>query len=225
MPAPGPDKELCGAQRPNKPKGVTCRLVAGYKTDHLGVGRCYRHGGATESHERSAQMVIARQACVRLGVPIPADEADPGLILIGLVREAAGNVEFYRSLVADLPTHPHPDDEWEDKDGNVHVKQGKTGIYGRTYHQSGIPTGEAKPHVLVVMYNEERDRLARFVKEVLGAGIEERRVRLEEADARTLMEGFSKAVTAAKLSPEQTEVLRRVFADHLRQSRAPGLAG
>ena len=42
----------------------------------------------------------ARRECIRLGVPI--DDADPGGTLLALVREAAGNVEFYRSLVAEL---------------------------------------------------------------------------------------------------------------------------
>lgn len=36
----------CGAQLRKKP-GVFCRQPAGYKTPHLGEGKCYLHGGLT----------------------------------------------------------------------------------------------------------------------------------------------------------------------------------
>ena len=189
----------CGAA---KRKGGTCTQAAGWGTDHPGIGKCKLHGGSTPNHQRSAQLELARQAITRLGQQIPEDEATPTLIMIGLVRESAGNVEFYRRAVA---TDDPQDLIWRETGPGGAAKQVKS--------------------VWLVVYDEERDRLARYIKEAIGLGIEERRLRLEEADARTLMEGFSKAVTAAKLSPEQTEVLRRVFADHLRQSRAPGLAG
>lgn len=216
MPAPGPDKALCGAQRSNQPEGATCRQVAGYRTTHPGVGHCYRHGGCTPTQVRGAQIEIARRECDRLGVPI---DTDPGDALIGLVREAAGNVEFYRSLVADLPTHPErlTNDEGESRT--------RTGVYGPTFHQSGIPTGEAKPHVLVVLYNEERDRLAAFAQAALKAGVEERRIRLAEADAQKLMAGVVVGLQRAKVSPEQAEEFRRGFAEYLRQHELAGVAG
>lgn len=187
---------------------------------------CRTHGAAAPQTKAKAEERVAieaaRRACDRLGVPLPPEEGDPGTILIGLVREWAGNVEFYRTLVGELPTHPEPPTFERGDDGKLHFVPGDPGVYGPTYHQSGIPTGEAKPHVLVVLYAEACDRLARYCKEALAAGIEERRIRLEEADARTLMAGFTRAVNAAQLTPEQTEVLRRVFADHIRQSSAAG---
>ncbi len=195
-----PGHDRCGARK--KGGDGCCARPAGWGTDHPGLGKCKLHGGSTPNHQRSAQLELARQAITRLGQQIPEDEATPTLIMIGLVRESAGNVEFYRRAVA---TDDPQDLIWRETGPGGAAKQVKS--------------------VWLVVYDEERDRLARYIKEAIGLGIEERRVRLEEADARTLMEGFSKAVTAAKLSPEQTEVLRRVFADHLRQSRAPGLAG
>lgn len=209
--------EACGAKTR---KGIPCAQPAGFGTTHVGVGKCKWHGGSTPNHRRSAAIELQRRACDRLGIPVPPEEGDPGALLLGAVREAAGNVEFYRSLVEELPTHPEPG-RWEtDATGIRYFRQGDPGVYGPTYHQSGIPTGEAKPHILVVLYNEERDRLVRYSKEALAAGVEERRIRLEEADARDLMTAFSKGIHAAKLSPEQTEVLRREFANHLRRSRA-----
>lgn len=209
---------LCGATKRN---GGTCSQAAGWGTTHPGIGKCKLHGGSTPNHQRSAQMELARRECVRLGVPI---DMDPGDAMIGLVREAAGNVEFYRSLVAELPVHPEPDTFESDDDGG-HWKQGKIGIYGRTYHQSGIPTGEAKPHILVVLYNEERDRLAAFAQAALKAGVEERRVRLAEADAQKLMAGVVVGLQRAKVSTEQAEEFRRGFAEYLRQHELAGVAG
>jgi hypothetical protein len=92
VPVPGPDKELCGAQLPNQDEGTTCRLVAGYRTDHLGIGRCYRHGGSTPTHVRAAQREIARRECQVLGIEV---EIDPGEALIRAVWEAEGNLAFY----------------------------------------------------------------------------------------------------------------------------------
>lgn len=152
MPKAGPDKQLCGAQRPNQPKGVTCTQRAGWGTDHPGIGKCKRHGGATHTHIAAAEEQLARQECVRLGIPIRMNAAEA---MVQEIEEAAGNVAFYRSLVAELPTHPTPDlfvvDE-NDPEDNGHWERGAPGVYGPTYHQSGVPTGEAKAHILVSLY-------------------------------------------------------------------------
>jgi hypothetical protein len=213
----------CGAKlKQPKPEWLWCTNRAGYKTNHPKIGRCHLHGGKTETHNQAAAVEVMRRACDRLGVPI--ENADPGGTLIDLVREAAGNVEFYRSLVGELPIHPGPDRfvaGGADDDGveiEAHWERGESGVYGRTYHQSGIPTGEAKRHILVQMYDDERDRLARYSKEALNAGVEERRVRLQEADAREFFEGIGAAIKAAKLTPEQTEVFRATLIARFRGS-------
>lgn len=195
MPAPGPDKELCGAQLPKRPQGTTCKQPAGHGTKHLGVGCCSRHGGNTESHEKAAGVELARRECVTLGIPV---DTNPAEALLRSVREAAGNVEFYRQLVQELPTHPADDvlvpaTIVANEDGTTgqiaaHWERGDPGVYGRTYHVSGMPTGEAKPHVLVQLYNEERKHLAAVATAALRAGVQERFVQLAEAQAGTLAE-------------------------------------
>lgn len=45
---PGRLVKLCGAKREN---GTTCRLVAGWGTDHLGEGHCRKHGGNHPAHK------------------------------------------------------------------------------------------------------------------------------------------------------------------------------
>jgi hypothetical protein len=211
VPKAGPGKTLCGAQLPNKPKGTTCHNVAGFRTDHIGVGRCYRHGGRTESHQRGAETALARIECEKLGVPI---EVDPGEALMRELWETAGNVAFYRALVQALPAHPELDVYEHDEDGG-HWERGQPGVYGRTYHVSGVPTGEGKPHVLVTLYNDERAHLTAVATAALKAGVEERRVRMAESDATQIFEAQVAALRAIGRE-DQLDEFRRAFAAALR---------
>ena len=213
----GTDAEVCGAQRANQPSGTLCQNVAGERTSHLGVGRCSLHGGSTPTHEKSAQVELARRACDRLGIPI---EVSPVESLLDAVYEAAGNVEFYRGLVAELPTHPEPDEMVGlDDNGKPQYRRGESGVYGRTYHVSGIPTGEAKPHVLVAMYNDERDRLAKYRHDAISLGIETRRVQLEENRAVEVFRAVSEALATMGLSDRFSE-FRELFANALNSGRS-----
>lgn len=212
----GSDKELCAAQLPNKPQGVTCKQPAGYRTPHLGTGRCYRHGGSTPSHVKSGQIELARRECDRLGIPI---EIDPTEALLREVWETAGNVEFYRMLVQQLPTHPEDDEITGYTDDMKPIyKRGEPGIYGRTYHQSGIPTGESKRHILVQMYEDERKHLVDVASAAVRLGIEKRRVDLEENRAIEVFRAVTQALTAMGLG-ERFDEFRGLFASALASGR------
>jgi hypothetical protein len=234
MPAPGPDKELCGAKTPTG-KYPTCHQTAGANTDHLGIGRCWRHGGRTESHQKSASLEIARQECVTLGIPVETTPADA---LMEEVWEACGNVAFYRGLVQALPTHPAPDlyidpadiaeeglvDPPPEADEKGHWERGEIGIYGPTYHVSGIPTGEAKEHILVRLYNEERKRKLDAAAAALRAGVDERRLRIAEADAERIMSSQMAAFKAMGLA-DRLEEFRGHFARFLAAGDEPAHLG
>lgn len=166
MPKAGPDKQLCGGQRLNQPPGTLCTQRAGWGTAHPGVGYCKRHGGATGSHTRAAQKEIARQEVARLGLssdiePMPVDPREA--LALELWRSHF-NVTVLEALVGKLGLH-------------------EGGIYGKTYHVSGIETGEAKPHVLVAMYNAERQHLTSVALSAHKAGVEERRVQIQQDTA------------------------------------------
>lgn len=98
MPAPGPGKALCGAQRPNQPKGVTCKLVAGHRTDHVGTGYCWRHGGLTPSHKTAAEREQARQACELFGLEMA--DRDPGEVLLGEVTRTCRSIAWHETELA-----------------------------------------------------------------------------------------------------------------------------
>lgn len=176
----------CGAKR--KQGGEPCRKPAGWGTPHK-TGRCKLHGGNTPTHVEAAKVELARQECATLGIPV---ESDPGEALLGELAETMGNVAFYRQLVQQLPTHPERskrvevvDDDGEpilDEHGEAKTEweQGRTGVYGPTFHVSGIPTGEAKPHILVVLYNQERKHLVEVAAAALKADVDVRRIEVFE---------------------------------------------
>jgi hypothetical protein len=77
-------------------------------------------------------------------------------------------------------------------------------------------SAEAKPHVFVVLYNEERDRLARLAKDCAALGLDERRVRVAEATTERLYDATAKALGAAGLSAEQRAAFSKALAAELR---------
>ncbi len=206
--------DSCGAKTRG---GTPCQRRAGAGTDHVGIGCCKLHGGCTPSHQAFASRELARRACVQLGVSL---DVHPAEALVREVCETAGNVEFYRSLVQELPTHPDPDVYIEphvDDDGELvegRWERGDAGVYGRTYHVSGIPTGEAKPHILVTLYNEERKHLLAATTAALKAGVEARRVRLAEQEASLVAEGFRAFAIALGHDPAEPKV-REAFRTQL----------
>jgi len=94
----GPDKDICGAQRANQPEGVVCQNVAGERTDHLGIGRCYRHGGSTESHNKAARVeILDRDARKLLAIEGFEPIVDPFTEL----SELAGEVKKLKNVLRD----------------------------------------------------------------------------------------------------------------------------
>lgn len=83
---------------------------------------------------------------------------NPVQALLNLVSEAAGNVAYYRAKVAAL------------------------GDDLTVAHR--IQTEEAK--TIVRLYNEERDRLAKYSKLCIDVGISERAIRIEEKQAENM---------------------------------------
>lgn len=156
-----------------------------------GIDKCRLHcGQKTTVAKRKGQENIARGKIGELLASLGYDgDADP---LLGLIREvgrASMAVEVLGGQVAEL----------EEVHGPNHL-------------------GDGAPHILVTMWNEERDRLARYCKLAIDAGIAERQVRVAEAQARMLA-GVITAVLEdrkLKLTPKQQEVGKKVAADHLR---------
>lgn len=208
----------CGAQKANDP-GSHCTRPAGWGTDHPSIGRCKWHGGATPSHNVAAERELLIRDCKVLGLPL---DITPEQALLDAVKEAAGNVRFYRAMVQELPQHPTPDEYLPPEEGEEKGRweRGEPGIYARTYHISGLPTGEAKAHILVALYNAERDRLDTYVKTALQHKVSERLVALAEADAAAVAQAQINALLAMGLAA-RLEEFRLSFYEHLQPHIEP----
>ena len=160
------------------------------------------HAGSTPNGVKSARVELLRQAARRLGIP---REVEPGQALLELVWEAAGNVEFYRDLVAGL-------------EGGDGVGAHGSGLYGALRHQTGFETGEAKRHVLVQMYDDERDRLKEYASTVVKVGLAERQVQVAEVQAALVARVVMGLLDDPELglSREQRDVGRRLAGRHMR---------
>ena len=182
---------------------------------------CDKHGGAAPRARakalREREEGKIRREVQRLGIPI---EIDPTEALLGEIWETVGNIEFLRNLVQELPTHPDDDKivGFNDKNDAPIYERGEPGIYGKTYHLSGTPTGEAKMHVLVQMYNDERKHLVNVTSAAIRLGIEERRVNLEENRAAEVFRAVSQALSLMGLEARFSE-FREHFADAIRNGQ------
>jgi hypothetical protein len=81
----------CNAKRKQGP-GL-CRRPAGWGTDHVGLGPCKLHGGATRSHRQAAVKTAAANELARMDV---APVADP----LTALAEIAGQVVAWKDALA-----------------------------------------------------------------------------------------------------------------------------
>lgn len=157
MPRGVPEK-TCGAD--NDTEGG-CGLAAGWGTDHVGIGRCRKHGGNTPTHVKSAVVMKARQDVALFGA---RRDIHPAEALLELVQWTAGEVDYWRQRVRLL-------DESDLTWGVTKVKEGG---------EDRGTTEEAKPNIAYVMLVDASNRLERYSASALKAGVDERRVRLAE---------------------------------------------
>lgn len=162
-----------------------CTRPPGWGTQHVGVGRCKRHGGSTQLYQEKAQKLRAAAFVEQYGLP---RHIDPHTALEEELDRSAGHVDFLRLQVASLDT------------------EGMHGPVGGG--QGAIP--EHKPHVWIAMYNEERDRFRRIAKTCIDAGIAQRRVEIAEAQGQLLAAAVRGILTRLGVldHPEAATVVR-----------------
>lgn len=152
---------------------------------------------------------VVRDGHRRLGMAL---DVEPAEALLGLIAEAASNVAVLRTLVTPLNHSPYATGDEDDG-----ADDAAPGIYARTYHESGKATGEAKPHVLVAMYDAERDRLAKLAEKAISLGLREREVRLAEQQGQLLADLFRSLIADPDLglTPAQQQMAPGLVRKHL----------
>jgi hypothetical protein len=169
------------------------------------------HGGSSQAVRRKAAQRVAateaRKMALRLGGALDIHPLDA---LLRAVWEAAHNVEVYRGLVATLEPAIGEADEQV-------VAIGERDIYS----SRGVTHVPARPHIFVTMYDTALERLAKFSKMCLDAGVDERRVRIAEQDGRRIAEVVAAALEASDASPEGRRAALEAAAALMRPGAQP----
>lgn len=144
-----------------------------------GWGTAHRGNGPCRLHlgtTATGEALAAKEGAAKalLSLGMPI-EANPQQALLEQVWEAFGNVAFLRSRVKDLGLEP--------------------AVAGRS--------GDARPHIFVTMYNEERDRLAKMCQLAVGAGIAERAIAMAEQQAEAIVAVVTRVLDSLKLPEKQ----------------------
>lgn len=176
-----------------------------------GATVCRNHGGAARQVRAKAAERLARARTERdvaktlgeIGVSIPTSD---GEALIEERDRHRGVVKALWTIASELRLVP--------SDGLAGT--GSDGIYGPTFHQTGRPTGEAKPNVVMVMLADWSSRLAKIDEACVRLGLEARRVRATEAELVLFARAFDVAL-ARSVPAEFHAAARAVLAGELRR--------
>ena len=161
--------------------GGECHRPAGWGTGS-DVGRCKLHGGSTPTHRKFAQTETLRREVERLGIPV---QADPGESLMMALWSALGQMLYLQSRAGEL-------------DEPTIIQQGPGGARTLT------------PHPVAEMLARAEQRVADISAAALRAGVEDRRIRLEQRQAELLFAAIRSALAAVGLGDREEE-FRRAF--------------
>lgn len=175
-------------------KGDPCRHPKGWGTDHHGIGTCRLHGGKAPGGERAAAKAKAAIALATLGLPV---QKEPQQALLDAVYEAAGNVAFLRQEVQSMGA------------------QLVGGVFSAG-KDVGIFQASEEVRAMVQLYGQWNDRLVKYAKAAIDAGIAERAVRIAEQQADAIVRVVNAALAAVELTPEQRKLAVTAAVSELR---------
>ncbi len=174
---------------------------------------CDMHGGSAPQVKAAAdrgwidgeRVMMALAAIRRELAKVDPDPVDPIAALMQQLALAHAWERYLRAEVAEL-------------DQLYYLAK----VVGVDQDGEGQAVHEAKPHVALVLWNQERDRLSKFAKLALDAGLEERQVRLAEEQGAFVAALIRKVFDDADLglSPVQRRAAAKIAARHLRIAAA-----
>lgn len=179
-----------------------------------GRGECHgpalKGGDACRMHlGKEAQGVIAEaeaeRAVVTYGLPRDISPTDA---LLEEVRYSAGHVAWLREKVREL----------EDQD-LVWGKSEEVDRVGGEFPGTDT-THAAKPNVWLELYYRERKHLLEVTKTAISVGIEERRVKLAEAQGALVAEVFRRVFARMDLTKDQSARAPLIVSEELRRVAA-----
>ncbi len=151
---PEPILGRCNAQKRQGPAGGLCKEWAGKGTDHVGTGRCRRHGGCAPTGRRAAVREYVADQHRRFGQPIAIS---PTAALRDEVGRTAGLIATIEAEI----------DRTVDETGQPILVD-----------TSGLHPG---PAPLVALHHAERRHLVQAARAAVDAGVETVMADLQEA--------------------------------------------
>ena len=185
----GEGKPKCGAQKRQGAPGDTCTLVAGFGTDHVGIGRCKFHGGNTRNQRAAARTeradLEARQVLATLEV---SPVGDPFAALSRLAGQVVAWQEAISRIVNDL---------------------------GDRIRYEGA-SGAEQLRAEIALYERAMDRTGQILGVIAKLNIEDRMARVTERQAEALVSALEAALAAAGVTGQSADDARKAAARHLR---------
>lgn len=189
----------------SKQSGKRCK-----RDPAIGLDKCAIHCGLSKAERARITAAFlaeqeARRAVVTYGLP---RDISPSDALLEEVRYTAGHVAWLRGKVAELEQNDLVWGVTEETDTQASEFPGTN------------TTRAAKPNVWVQLYREERKHLVDVTKAAISAGIEERRVKLAEAQGTLLNSVIRRILDRLALTPEQSALLPLIVPEELRRAAA-----
>lgn len=168
-----------------------------------GTDKCRMHLGVKAQDAIAEEN--ARQAVITYGLPRDISPTDA---LLEEVRYTAGHVAWLRGKVAEIEADDLVWGKTEEAEKNATEFSGTDTTYA------------AKPNVWLELYMRERKHLLEVTKAAISVGIEERRVRLEEAKGQIVAELIKRILARLDLSDAQRILSARVIPEEFRRIMA-----
>lgn len=176
------------------------------KSPCVGLDKCATHCGLSKAkREEAARRFLAGQAAVKAVVTygLPRD-ISPTEALLEEVRFTAGHVAWLREKVREL--------EADDLIWGVTERVEKTA----TEFAGTDTTSAATANTWLELYYRERKHLVDVTKAAIGAGIEERRVKIAEQQGALLVQLIRGILADLDLTADQHKKVSVVVPRHLR---------
>jgi hypothetical protein len=155
----------------------------------VGSDKCRMHDGRKKvDREQRAMEARAEMLAAKFAVPI---KTDPITALVHSLYEREGNVAYYRAEVMRLDSH-----------------------WSATKHLTGEYTGETKVHAAVELYERALKAREDLSLNLLKADVEQRKVRIVEAQAQQVVAFARGLMTDLGIDPLSPEA-RAAFRKHL----------
>lgn len=194
-------REKCTSK--SKQTGKRCK-----RNPAIGLDKCATHCGLSKAEREAAAARFlaeqkARKAVVTFGLPRDISAIDA---LMEEVRWTAGHVAWLREQVQALEAEALTWGIREQSEKNATEFAGTDTTYA------------AMPNIWLELYYRERKHLVEVTKAAIAAGIEERRVRLEEAKGQLVAEIIRRITGRLGLSAEQSAILPQIASEELRRA-------